>query len=166
MHNRTFIISFFIGIAVAFVSVWLVLSGLIHFFIPPEWRVSVSEESVLVPASTELRVGSYLLEGYVGSLSSTPDYGGEVYIEKTGEVYKLTWYIGKQIQDGVGILEDDILSVGYIDGTLGDAGVVSYRVVPNERLEGVWSSILGTNTGREILTWQSGEIPVFDAENP
>ena len=100
-----------------------------------------------------LKDGTYSLEGYNAG-SYTANYFGTVKIERQGDVYKLQWSIGGQEQRGVGILEDSILSVGYMDVTQGqtrDMGVVSYRLVGEGKLEGKWSSISASHAGKEVL---------------
>ncbi len=109
-----------------------------------------------VPVGPALKTGTYKLEGYNSSLASSPNYEGEVEISKNGERYELMWIIGQQDQRGVGLLENNVLSVGYTDitgGDIQDMGVVSYRVVNSGKLEGKWNSVSGTGTGREVLTW-------------
>jgi hypothetical protein len=82
-----------------------------------------------------------------------------VYISKSETVYKLAWNInGRQFQNGIGILAGSILSVGYLDttdDTLRDVGVVSFRIIDTNTLEGTWSSIFGEKIGYETLIWQS-----------
>ncbi|MDZ4205943.1 MAG: hypothetical protein U1C12_01890, partial [Patescibacteria group bacterium] len=117
---------------------------------------SYKPESVSVGST--IKTGIYKLEGYNSSLQSNPNYEGEIEISKNGERYELAWIIGQQDQRGVGLLEGNILSVGYTDitgGDIQDVGVVSYRVVNPGKLEGKWNSVSGTGTGREVLTWKS-----------
>lgn len=110
-----------------------------------------------LPVETiHLKEGVYALDGY-GYDSNTISYLGSVRISKNGDVYQLEWEIGTQQQRGVAILENGILSVGYMDvtaGNINDAGVVSYRVISDGKLDGKWSSILSNRTGREVLTWK------------
>ncbi|KKW19282.1 MAG: hypothetical protein UY63_C0017G0059 [Parcubacteria group bacterium GW2011_GWA2_51_10] len=108
-------------------------------------------------AASEIREGVYRLVGK-GPVSDAT-YEGEVYIARSGSIYDLEWHIAEsQIQRGVGILNGNILSVGYIDITedqIGDAGAVSYVVTSSEVLDGQWTSILGGYLGEEHLIWMS-----------
>jgi hypothetical protein len=120
---------------------------------------STSDYSETNPSTsvTALKEGLYALEGY-NSSSDIPSYTGLVRITKDGDVYKLEWTIQSQSQRGVGILEGNILSVGYLDitgGSLNDTGVVSYKLLSDTKLDGLWSSVSGNNPGREVLTWTS-----------
>lgn len=160
MNTKNIIIALLLGIILAGGGLWFyttiynksVESSDVSSQIPDYKAESVAVGPVL-------KTGTYKLEGYNGSLESSPSYVGEVDIIKTGEVYKIAWYIGsQQDQRGVGILESNTLSVGYVDltgGAMQDMGVVSYLVVNSGKLEGKWSSVLGTETGREVLTWES-----------
>lgn len=112
-----------------------------------------------VPVSSAVRDGIYSLTGSAGE--GPASYTGTVEIRfrpGTGNVYDLTWKIGgAQEQWGVGILQDNILSVGYYEqagGTVRDAGVVSFAV-GNGTLEGEWTSLQGGRTGYEQLKWLS-----------
>src|SRR3989338_5579169 len=97
--------------------------------------------------SFTLKTGVYSLEGYNAG-SGSVDY--------KGEVYGIEWRIEPlQTQIGVGILSDSILSVGYLDASGQDLGVVSYRLLGEGKLDGKWASIEGRQTGREVLTWKS-----------
>jgi hypothetical protein len=109
--------------------------------------------------SSLVRDGIYSLTGSAGE--GPASYSGTVLIkfrEGTGNVYDLTWRIGgAQEQWGVGILQDNILSVGYyeqVQGAVRDAGVVSFKA-GNGTLEGEWTSLQGGGTGYEQLKWLS-----------
>jgi hypothetical protein len=111
-------------------------------------------------------------EGFV-SFSSVPktqgrgagqsgNYAGTVTIssrESTSDVFDLTWNITSgQMQLGVGILVGDVLSVSYYEtdasSSIKDIGVVSYRVIDGQHLQGQWSSVQGGTAGVEELTLQ------------
>ncbi len=101
-----------------------------------------------------LREGFYEL---TGSNPDAPDmvYSGHIQIEKKGGQYALRWFIGKtQSQAGVAILEGNVLSVGYMDSSGGDFGVVSFRIISPSRLEGKWCSLGNPMAyGRETLEY-------------
>lgn len=111
-----------------------------------------------VGSVTDIREGVYDLIG--SNPEGGPEqYQGTVTISRDGLIYGLEWNIaGRQKQQGVGILERGVLSVGYLDttsGTLNDAGVVSYVADSNDRLHGTWVSAAGGSRGSESLWWKS-----------
>ena len=156
-------IALLLGVVIAGAGAWAYTSGFLALFIPPPEKSKSAESQrspASVPVSNTLKAGTYSLEGYSGSLSATPNYRGEVTIAKYGEVYRLEWHIGSdQLQRGIGILDGQVLSVGYIDldppyeGGIRDAGAVSFRVLGGGKLEGKWVSIDASETGREVLQW-------------
>lgn len=85
-------------------------------------------------------------------------YTGKVAIEKVaGDVYRLAWFIGNtQAQRGVAILENDVLSVSYVDMSGQDFGAVSYRLKSDKKLEGKWTTIVSDGSyGTELLEFES-----------
>jgi hypothetical protein len=104
-----------------------------------------------------LQTGTYDLSGGNTSWSG---YRGEVVIAPQGENYSVVWRVGtKQAQIGIGILQDDILSVAFTDLSNNSFwGVASYRVRPFGSLEGVWTSADGTVQKPEYLSWKNYSI--------
>jgi len=157
MDTKNIVIALLLGVILAGGGFWLYTSISDKSLESNDVNSQIPDykaESVAV--GPVLKTGIYKLEGYNSSLASNPSYEGEVEISKNGERYELVWIIGQQDQRGVGLLENNILSVGYTDitgGDIQDTGVVSYRVVNPGKLEGKWNSVLGTGTGREVLTW-------------
>lgn len=101
-----------------------------------------------------LRTGTYQLSG--GNSQWGSSYQGEVIIAPQGENYKVTWFIGsQQCQVGVGILQDDVLSVAFNDITKNFWGIASYRVKFGGELEGKWTSFDGQTQKPEYLVWKS-----------
>ena len=129
-----------------------------------EQKIAILNTKVISLGSA-LKPGVYKIEGYFSALSFQPDYLGEVVIAKSGPVYILEsrWQDDEVKLRGIGILEGDILSVGFADVTyrdILDIGVFSYRVIEEDKLEGRWSTFSASvwglrETGREVLTWQS-----------
>ena len=125
---------------------------------PNDSIVPVVRELPSASTAAELREGVYSLTGFNAG-STQVNYTGTVSIsrrEESSDVYDLVWSIagGTQGQVGVGILNEGILSVGYFesrDGTVADAGSVSYILVDNSHLEGEWASLQGGMTGTEYL---------------
>lgn len=102
-----------------------------------------------------LKTGTYDLVG--GNSDWGNSYHGEVVIAPQGDVYKVIWRVGSnQTQVGVGILQDDVLSVAFTDLAKNTFwGVVSYRVGPWGELEGRWANYDGYNHKPEKLVWKS-----------
>ena len=109
---------------------------------------------------SSIREGIYSLSGR-GAMRST--YSGTITIMKragVSNVYDLAWNVGAgQQQIGVGILENGVLSVGYVDvtgGATNDAGSVAYVVADNSHMQGTWISMQAdSEVGTEDLTWLS-----------
>ena len=85
---------------------------------------------------------AYAIEGdYTiteGKSTAGSSYSGGVVITKTGNTYLVKWMIAKtgEQYSGVGMLENDVLSVGWSSG--GVPGVVTYKVEGN-KLAGKWA---------------------------
>jgi hypothetical protein len=102
------------------------------------------------------QIGSEMLSGPAGLTGSYritsatnlqgASYTGSVAITKTGETHALSWKLPNESYTGVGILQADVLAVGWGAGS----GVVSYRIRGN-RLEGVWADARGGSLGSEVL---------------
>ena len=85
-----------------------------------------------------------------GANANGSRYGGTVVISKSGNSYQLNWLLadsGEQYS-GVGILRDNILSVGWGSGN--SVGVVSYKV-EGDTLNGTWTIAPGGRLGIEVL---------------
>ena len=84
--------------------------------------------------------GRYAIDG------TNPDgskYFGEVAIFLQGSKYRVVWYIGDSVYEGVGILENGLLSVDY-----GDSYPAVYRLRPDGVLDGTWAD----GAAYEVLT--------------
>ncbi len=103
-----------------------------------------------------LKTGTYYLSGSNSEWGGN-NYQGEVVIAPQGDNYSVVWRVGsRQTQVGVGILQDDILSVAFTDLSNSTFwGVVSYRVGPRGELEGRWASQNGLSQKPEYLVWQN-----------
>ncbi len=77
-------------------------------------------------------------------------YGYEVEINKTGDVYKIQWfYEGEPLYDGVGVVMNGRLCVGYASPV--GYGAAVYKIEPGGVLNGLWG-IPGTrDKGKEKL---------------
>lgn len=100
-----------------------------------------------------LKPGMYSVQGI--DLASKESYLGTCEVRCVGEEkcrYTLSWKLGQnETEVGVGILDGSILSVCY-QTDKGEVGVGSYRLTPNNVLEGQWSSSSVKNYGTETLT--------------
>ena len=106
----------------------------------------------LLHANFSLTPGIYQLEGKNPG-SDKVNYRGEVRIVPNGSNYELTWTIGyHQAQIGIGILQNDILSVAYYDLTGRGSGVISYQLIAPNQLKGFWTGYGSTISGEESLS--------------
>ena len=103
-----------------------------------------------------LKTGTYDLSGGNNNWGNA-GYHGEVVIAPQGENYSVIWRIGsKQTQIGVGILQDNVLSVAFTDiANPSFWGVASYRVNAWGELEGTWTSYDGVISKPEHLLWKN-----------
>lgn len=104
-----------------------------------------------------LKTGTYDLSGGNDGWGNVA-YHGEVVIAPAGDnTYSVVWFIdSQQTQVGVGILQDDILSVAFSDLSNNTFwGVASYRVGPWGELEGKWASYNGQGEKAEHLVWKN-----------
>lgn len=114
-------------------------------------------ESASLYSYYQLKPGRYELRGG-NSASNTPTYRGTVFIKPQGTNYNITWKIGKsQSQQGIGILQGNILSVAFLDQTSDQFGVVSFRQISDSQLEGRWTTFNSDSYAKEFLRWESSE---------
>jgi hypothetical protein len=99
-----------------------------------------------LPAAAQ-RAGSYAVEG------QSPDgstYAGAVDLAPTSaRTWLVTWRIGSDTAQGVGIVERNLLIVGYVLN--GATGVAAYEPQPDGRLVGRWTQ--GRQGGLGTETW-------------
>lgn len=87
------------------------------------------------------------------------DYSGLAIISRMGDVYQIKWQLNKQIFNGIGIREDNILSASWFDRK-GAIGIVVYKIEPGPILRGKYSIFSGDGTIKtETLTFKSGLAP-------
>jgi hypothetical protein len=79
-------------------------------------------------------------------------YQGTLTIERTGEIYRLTWQLETGVITGVGVLRAGVLAASWDEAT--GTGVVAYTVSPNGTLEGIWTCSGSEQTGTERATRQ------------
>jgi hypothetical protein len=76
-------------------------------------------------------------------------YPGNVTINKYGDIYLVTWLLESESYSGVGILEGDLLIIGWGIGR--KTGVVYYKM-KNDTLLGRWTIPQATEIGIENLS--------------
>lgn len=76
-------------------------------------------------------------------------YNGRVTINQYGDIYLVTWLLESESYSGVGILEGDLLIVGW--GVGQKTGVVYYKI-ENNTLLGRWTIPQATKIGIENLS--------------
>ena len=80
-------------------------------------------------------------------------YTGKLTIAPRGDVYDVSWWIGKEHYTGVGIVVNDTLSVAYTGGDHSWFGVASYIQRSDGSLDGRWAVQGGANVpGTETAT--------------
>lgn len=92
----------------------------------------------------------------VGTNENGSPYRGALAILKHGDVYQFRWNAGKQY-DGVGVGNGGVVAVAFTGGASGKGcGVVSYKILADGTLDGVWG-YWGTNeSGTEKAERTSG----------
>lgn len=81
--------------------------------------LAVAASMAFSPAGHAQRAGTYAVEGNEGG-SSAATYTGSVVLAPTGpHTWTVTWRIHGEVTNGVGIMTDNILSVGYVTGAVG-----------------------------------------------
>lgn len=73
-----------------------------------------------------------------GSSEKGPHYEGGLEIISHGEIYQFKWDVGDQYE-GVGVLNGSTAAVAWTSGNDGSGcGVVSYQILANGKLDGIW----------------------------
>ena len=99
-------------------------------------------------AQSETLSGLYRVEGH--NAKGQNAYRGEAVIAPVGNVYRIAWRFGNQVQEGTGILQDNKLAVVY--QLNGYAGVALYDVRGDGTLVGTWALHGQQEVGTERLT--------------
>lgn len=82
-------------------------------------------------------------------------YAGTVDMRPSGDSLLLEWQLSSESYRGVGILDGDMLAVGWGNG---DVGVVIYRIT-GRTLDGRWAAPTGGPLGREVLVPGADDRP-------
>jgi hypothetical protein len=109
--------------------------------------------ALLVPAALRAAEGPEIGGSYTckGVNPDGQEYTGKVKITKKGDVYHLDWTIGQESHSGVGIREENTLSVSWA-AQGGPSGIVVYRIGKDKRLVGKWTVQDGKDLYTETLT--------------
>jgi hypothetical protein len=101
-----------------------------------------------LPAAAQSIGGTYTVEGT--NFDGTP-YGGEATITLTSETTcVIHWETDGTASDGICMRNDDAFSAGYV---MGDAvGLVTYKVMEDGSLHGLWTIAGKEGNGTEVLT--------------
>jgi hypothetical protein len=92
----------------------------------------------------------------VGSNEDGSPYRGGLAIIKHGDVYQFRWTAGKQY-DGIGVPNGNVVAVAFTGGSNGKGcGVVSYQLLADGSLDGVWGYWGVNEMGSEKGTRTSG----------
>jgi len=89
----------------------------------------------------------------VTGISETgPRYAGELQVIRHGDVYEFNWNVGDQYE-GVGVTNGKTVAVAWTSGNNGrGCGVVSYSILPNGTLDGIWGMWGTSDAGYEKAT--------------
>lgn len=79
-------------------------------------------------------------------------YTGTVTIRARGEVYDVTWTVGRDEFRGVGIADGDCLAVAYTDPGGSGSNVLIYHADNAGNLSGSWATGSLAKLGRETAT--------------
>jgi hypothetical protein len=111
---------------------------------------SSAQKSATPPADI---AGEY---NVVGTNENGSPYRGGLAIIKHGDVLQFRWNAGKQY-DGVGVRNGDVVAVAFTGGASGKGcGVVSYQILGDGTLDGVWGYWGLNESGTEKAERTSG----------
>lgn len=114
------------------------------------WTGSMTKGEVGFETLKSTGAGTGIYKIIKGTQPGGADYTGEVLIEKKGDVYEMTWRVGRERYRGVGIRVGDALIAGWTTGK--DVGVVCYSLLEGLKgMEGRWTGLGATKLGSERL---------------
>jgi hypothetical protein len=108
---------------------------------PPTPKPSTPDRTPSPPPAAKLD-GGYFVKGVNPGGSS---YRGTASIDRKGERYHITWKISGHTFSGAGTLSGRTLNVKW-SGDKGEGGQVTYTVMADGSLKGVWSNGDATET--------------------
>lgn len=100
------------------------------------------------PAPTiQIRSGTYAVQGRD---AAGTNYQGSLQLQASGpQTWRVTWSVGGETANGIGLIVGDALIVGYLSGR--EIGVVAYGLEPNGNLTGIWTQGPNGGVGAETL---------------
>jgi hypothetical protein len=102
-------------------------------------RITFASLLLLLALSLSAKTGFSGTYTVNGTNPGVGPYKGTLTITPRGEVYDVYWAIGNQQYGGVGIVTNDVLSVGYTGGDRSWLGVIAYKQNASGNLEGRWA---------------------------
>ncbi len=96
-------------------------------------------------ACAEDPAGDYSVAGT--NPGSSSEYSGSVSVERTGETYRVVWFVGGKRYIGTGIGNKEFIAVSYKSGS--DTGLALYSP-DGDNWKGVWAYSGARAMGTEI----------------
>jgi hypothetical protein len=91
-----------------------------------------------------------------GGSENGPNYNGELQVIKRGDVYQFRWNVGDEYE-GVGVVNGKTVAVAWTSGSNGSGcGVVSYSILKDGALDGIWGMWGTSDAGYERATHVRG----------
>lgn len=118
----------------------------------------LSSSAAYCDATVELKTGTYDMQGNTDG-SENMCYNGLVTIKPKGKNFAVCWIFGGSKHYGIGILEQNVLSVAFYAPRSGFRGTVAYLVNPDGTLVGKWAPARSELQGIEKLTWLTASYP-------
>jgi hypothetical protein len=116
----------------------------------PAGNDNASQEHATPPADI---TGDYTV---LGTNEDGSPYKGALEVIKHGDVYQFRWNAGRQY-DGVGVPNGNVVAVAFTGGSNGKGcGVVSYQLLADGALDGVWGYWGVNEMGTEKAVRTSG----------
>ena len=93
------------------------------------------------------------LDGTYSVNGTGPDgksYQGDLLVTKRDSVYQMSWKLGAESYDGVGVQSGNAMAVAYTTGTDGaGCGAIVYKISPDGSLDGKWGEWGNNSSGTE-----------------
>jgi hypothetical protein len=123
------------------------------------WRIALISLILTLTGLTAASQKSTNIAGHyhvTGSSEKGPHYDGDLEIISHGDIYEFKWDVGDPYQ-GVGVINGKTVAVAWTSGNNGTGcGVVSYSILANGNLDGIWGMWGNGDAGFEQATRVSG----------
>ncbi|MGH9872414.1 MAG: hypothetical protein ACRD9S_08105 [Pyrinomonadaceae bacterium] len=117
---------------------------------PSAGNSNTAQKAATPPADI---AGEYTVSG---SNPNGSPYKGALEVIRHGDVYQFRWNAGQQY-DGIGISNGNVVAVAFTGGAEGTGcGVVSYKILADGTLDGVWGYWGQNESGTERVERTSG----------